>query len=970
MINCRRTPQNRGFTLLFAVLVASIILTIALGIHAIALRTISISSGEKESNRASNMATQGFECAMYWDRGWPEPNGLQYSPFASSTEGYNNPPRNLSPIANPTNHANVGISTPTNPSSGGTVVALCGPTQNIFDSSTPTAGGPGSSFRITTSAGSAVSTFQLQYYVGGQCIQSASTTVEKFSGTSPHTVITSDGFSDCIGGNPRRINRTFYVDVQGEGISNGGAGGPAPSGPPPASPPPSYLKVLSSGQCLRPESLPIVNGTHIVQGACDSGALSFAELAMGSGLQFRTTVSGANWYIDISSAQFPPDGGFYQLYGASGSDQETTPTSYSPYRSFRSVKSGGCWDVSADTYLRNRACVAGGTATQKFIVDTGSGGNQSPTASITSPPNGSVIAAGNSVAINAVASDPDAGDSISKVEFYRDGTTLLCPADTTAPYSCNWTNVPAGSYTLTAKAYDQTTGTYVSSGVGITVQGLVGLWTFDSADTSVTTANDTSGLGNNGTITNGPIASVAGKIAQALSFDKVNDYVNMFSPAVYDNMAQKTLCAWIRPGSYGQSNGANYGEIVSKIDASNGWAVEVSNWNGYNSLLYWHGFTGANGYWHAPVNAIPLNSWSHVCVTYDKSSTANMPAMYINGSPVAVTANSGAPSGISYDENSADLQVGNCCGTTQTFDGPIDDVRVYNKILTPGEVSALYAAGAGGAPPLPPAVTPLTNGVQSTPFDDPTRNQYFYSIAIPAGSGVVVDVAGTGPDVDAYVSYGCKPHTDDGSPGTPPATCAPLPSAADVLIHRSGPETYGFIAPTTGTYYITLDTYSGPLTNVSLKVTYGPPIGETNILASDDSGNANYLVAQQATLGQASTLRALSFYVGAASGNLRLGVYDNTGAGGSPGTLKAQSNSFVPVAGWNTVNVTSPIALPAGTYWLTYLTDDNILGYKRDSTSGLRFKIAYPFGAMPATFPAGASSVVAHWSFYGDLTVP
>src|SRR5262245_54240801 len=53
-------------------------------------------------------------------------------------------------------------------------------------------------------------------------------------------------------------------------------------------------------------------------------------------------------------------------------------------------------------------------------------------------------------------------------------------------------------------------------------------------------------------------------------------------------------------------------------------------------------------------------------------------------------------------------------------------------------------------------------------------------------------------------------------------------------------------------------------------------IGETNILPDYDDGNANLLVAQQASLGQAATLQSLSFYVTNAAGSLRLGVYDAT----------------------------------------------------------------------------------------------
>jgi len=92
-------------------------------------------------------------------------------------------------------------------------------------------------------------------------------------------------------------------------------------------------------------------------------------------------------------------------------------------------------------------------------------------------------------------------------------------------------------------------------------------------------------------------------------------------------------------------------------------------------------------------------------------------------------------------------------------------------------------------------------------------------------------------------------------------------------------------------------------------------MGETNVLGSDDSENANYVLAQQATLGQAGTLESLSFYVSQAAGSLVLGVYDASGPGNGPGTLIAQTAGFTPVVGWNTQSV-APVTLSAGTYRL------------------------------------------------------
>jgi len=142
-------------------------------------------------------------------------------------------------------------------------------------------------------------------------------------------------------------------------------------------------------------------------------------------------------------------------------------------------------------------------------------------------------------------------------------------------------------------------------------------------------------------------------------------------------------------------------------------------------------------------------------------------------------------------------------------------------------------------------------------------------------------------------------------------------------------------------------------------------MGELNVLSGFDSGNANLLLAQQATLSQTATLQSLSFYVTTAAGNLRLGIYDSSGPSGGPGQKVAETNSFVPVVGWNTQNVT-PIQLSAGTYWLAYLPSDNGLGF-RDQSTGTTKLFDFSFGPMPQTFSTTPRTITAHWSFYATL---
>lgn len=144
-------------------------------------------------------------------------------------------------------------------------------------------------------------------------------------------------------------------------------------------------------------------------------------------------------------------------------------------------------------------------------------------------------------------------------------------------------------------------------------------------------------------------------------------------------------------------------------------------------------------------------------------------------------------------------------------------------------------------------------------------------------------------------------------------------------------------------------------------------MGQTAILDSEDSGNRDLLLAQQATLTQAGTLESLSFYVTTAGGQLRLGVYDASGPGGGPGIKKAETSAFTPGVGWNTRAVTTPVLLQAGTSWLAYFPSRNRLASRKQLTASARY-YRLTFGPMPTTFSTSPSAEAVHWSLYATLT--
>ena len=95
--------------------------------------------------------------------------------------------------------------------------------------------------------------------------------------------------------------------------------------------------------------------------------------------------------------------------------------------------------------------------------------NIPPTVSLTSPAGGASFTAPANITLTASAADTDG--TITKVEFFHGGTNLIATLTEEFPYTFNWTNVAAASYTLTAKATDNSGATTTSAPVNITVNG-------------------------------------------------------------------------------------------------------------------------------------------------------------------------------------------------------------------------------------------------------------------------------------------------------------------------------------------------------------------------------------------------------------------------------------------------------------------------------------------------------------------
>ena len=183
-------------------------------------------------------------------------------------------------------------------------------------------------------------------------------------------------------------------------------------------------------------------------------------------VSITSPISGATFTapanITVQASASDSDGTVTQVQFFAGTTLIGTATT-APYSIVWSNVAAGSYALTAKATDN-----AGATTTSAAInITVNVSGNQPPTVSITTPANNSTFAAPANLTVKANATDSDG--TIAKVEFFVGGT--LIGTDTVAPYSASWSNVSAGTYSLTARATDNLGATTTSSAITVTVTG-------------------------------------------------------------------------------------------------------------------------------------------------------------------------------------------------------------------------------------------------------------------------------------------------------------------------------------------------------------------------------------------------------------------------------------------------------------------------------------------------------------------
>lgn len=218
--------------------------------------------------------------------------------------------------------------------------------------------------------------------------------------------------------------------------------------------------------------------------------------------------------------------------------------------------------------------------------------------------------------------------------------------------------------------------------------GIIAWFPFDE---SLGTIAHNRAIGPMGNV-NGGATFGSGLVSRALSFDGVDDYVRVQNSTYIALQDKFSLDAWIYPTSSGALVIAS-NQIVTNAGLFHGFVFGVNG----GALVWSYGDGDLAGplyeYTQTAPDLIPVNQWSLVSVTVDRTTS---PAIKLYRNGTLLTAVDTEVHG--NLNNNADLLIGRYTeyGTNYFFSGKIDELEIFNRTLTPSEITALYNAGSFG----------------------------------------------------------------------------------------------------------------------------------------------------------------------------------------------------------------------------------------------------------------------------------
>lgn len=220
-----------------------------------------------------------------------------------------------------------------------------------------------------------------------------------------------------------------------------------------------------------------------------------------------------------------------------------------------------------------------------------------------------------------------------------------------------------------------------TDGTGGPVPGLIAWFKLD--ENSGSAAYDSIIMSDWGLVQGG--TWVPGHSGSALAFNGDGDNVGIGALTRFNNLPRLSVSAWINPTAV-TDDGQRHCVFAKAETTTAGWAILVGQ-SGDGSIGFEAYYGGSTAMQHSAGGVVVVSQWQHVVVTWGGSGMSTDILMYRNGGAIGGVMSSS--SAAARPDDATESATINCYGLAG-FAGVIDDVKIFDAVLTPAEVASLY----------------------------------------------------------------------------------------------------------------------------------------------------------------------------------------------------------------------------------------------------------------------------------------
>lgn len=250
-----------------------------------------------------------------------------------------------------------------------------------------------------------------------------------------------------------------------------------------------------------------------------------------------------------------------------------------------------------------------------------------------------------------------------------------------------WVKVPS----IPADSTTRVVWMYYGNSAAEDVQNAPGTWSngYQAVWHLGLSLHDSTGNGHDGT--NIGTLLGPGPVAQAREFDGITTYVDIGAATSLEGLfvGGGTVCAWVRPDGYGESDAGRIVDMSAGLSFLNGWGLITAGGAAAQALAFGRGFATQYGLWATPAGSLALGSWVYAAATYDDTGDSE-PDLYLDGVPQTVSVVS-APQGTLQSDVGSSLRIGNLGNNdNRALDGGVDEVRLSSVPRSAAWIGAQY----------------------------------------------------------------------------------------------------------------------------------------------------------------------------------------------------------------------------------------------------------------------------------------